>query len=409
MKAPIPPMKHLTTLLSFAALALAGCGQVVGGECIDGYELCGESCCPDGMCSTNGLCLAEDGGAPDGRVDGGEVADADPPRDGEIRRDGDVLDGGPADGDVIDAAFPADMGDLVCPIGTSRCDERCVNLDTDPENCGSCGNGCADDELCQLGICQDTCDDPAILCDGVCIDPDSDPANCDGCGNVCPTGICRPTGCAETDASDVILIGHDYTDSSIAQDRLVANGALLRLEEPVRIVMYEGSASASSRASVIAAIDDIADEASREYVIIDADAAQVPTRLQRADTFLVLPQNGSGTTDAELRSLGRSWSSALASFLERGGAIVILDGGGSHAGTWQIAASSSLLDVDGRMSVSIDTALSTVEPTDAIANEMPLSYAAKERTVAFTGTTDGTVVEEPGGEPVAVHRFIDAP
>jgi len=405
MKAPTP-MTQLKTILAFAALAMTACGRVVGAECIDGYELCGESCCPDGMCSSSGLCLADDGGTP---VDGGDVDDADVPLDGDRPTDAGVRDGDTLDGQVVDASFPGDMGSSGCPIGTSRCDDECVNLDTDRENCGACGNDCADDELCQLGVCQETCDDPLILCDGVCVDPDSDPANCNSCGNVCPTGICRPTGCAEADASDVILIGHDYTATSIAQDRLVANGALLRLEEPVRIVMYEGSADASSRASVLAAIADIADEASREYVIIEADAAQVPTRLQRADTFLVLPQHGSETTDSELRSLGREWSTALASFIERGGAIVILDGGGSHSGTWQIAATSSLLDVDGRMSVPMDTVLTTIEPTDAIANEVPVNYAASTRTVAFTGTTEGEVVEEPGGEPVAVHRFIEAP
>src|SRR2546428_407411 len=34
------------------------------------------------------------------------------------------------------------QGVCVCPSGYTDCNGTCVNLSTDPSNCGACGNGC---------------------------------------------------------------------------------------------------------------------------------------------------------------------------------------------------------------------------------------------------------------------------
>ena len=397
-------LRHLIPLALSSIALLVGCGRVVGAECIEGYDLCGEVCCPSGACSPDGLCTATDAG-PLG--DGGPFGDGGPSLDDG----GQDMDAGERpDGSLPDGFLP-DMGQPGCDIGTSECADECVNLDFDNQNCGACGVECAPDELCAFGTCEGTCDAPLVECDGVCVDPSSDPFNCGACGNVCASAICRPTGCTDTAASDVILIGHSFDESSIAASIVVGNGALLRLEDPVRIVVYDGTVSTPNRNRIIGAIDTIATEAGRAYELVPASAAQVPTRLQRADTFLVMPQQGA-TTDAQLRALGRDWALAMSSFLEQGGAIVVLDGSGDHAGTWQILAESNLLAADGRVEVPEDTVLNNIVPTDALANEVPLSYAAPRGTVAFTGVLDGEVVTTAieGEElPVAVHRFLAAP
>ena len=41
----------------------------------------------------------------------------------------------------------------VCPTGQTRCNGECVDLDTDPDNCGACGNACGAGEPCADGIC----------------------------------------------------------------------------------------------------------------------------------------------------------------------------------------------------------------------------------------------------------------
>ena len=390
-------MRTQTTLtltrgvMLFGLFLAAACGRVVGAECIDGHELCGEICCPTVLC-TNDVCLDGDGGSPDadlGRIDGGET---DAATDGSLPR----LDG-----------FVSDMGDPECDIGTSQCGDECVNVDFDEDNCGACGVECDPGELCAFGVCEETCEPPLIDCGGSCVDPSSDPQNCGGCGNVCASAICRPAGCLEASASDVMLVGHAFAESSIAAATLAGNGALLRLEEPVRIAVYEGSASTSNQDRILDAIDTIADEAGRTYEIVPSSALQVPTRLQRADTFLVMPQEEA--TDDELRALGNIWRTALGSFVARGGAILVFDGSGDHSGTWQILTAASLLDVAGRVDVDPDVVCETVTPTDALANEVPVSYSAPEGTVAFTGVSEGEVVTAPvdGGElPVAIHRFV---
>jgi hypothetical protein len=47
-----------------------------------------------------------------------------------------------------------------CRGGTTRCGSSCVNLNTDPNNCGRCGRECDADEQCRGGVCGcDVCDD----------------------------------------------------------------------------------------------------------------------------------------------------------------------------------------------------------------------------------------------------------
>jgi hypothetical protein len=72
-----------------------------------------------------------------------------------------------------------------CVDGAVRCDGTCTFLDSDPENCGGCGNVCPSSyPFCHGG----TCYCPWIICNGVCTDISSDYRNCGGCGIVCDVG-----------------------------------------------------------------------------------------------------------------------------------------------------------------------------------------------------------------------------
>jgi hypothetical protein len=64
----------------------------------------------------------------------------------------------------------------------TNCGGVCVNLSSDAENCGACGNVCATDQVCQGGVC--TALPQACLGTGeVCVDP-----------TVCCSGLCNPDG-----------------------------------------------------------------------------------------------------------------------------------------------------------------------------------------------------------------------
>ncbi len=91
------------------------------------------------------------------------------------------------------------MRERACAEGLSSCNGVCVDRQTDPANCGVCGNACAAGEICFGGLCarDHRCGAGLTNCNDVCVDLLIDPANCGACGNVCATGeICFGGQCA---------------------------------------------------------------------------------------------------------------------------------------------------------------------------------------------------------------------
>ncbi|AKU98866.1 Tryptophan synthase alpha chain [Labilithrix luteola] len=85
-------------------------------------------------------------------------------------------------------------------------DDGCeINVTSDVNNCGVCGNKCAPGVHCISGKCG--CSNGKTDCNGRCTDPRNDDSNCGACGNVCtnPTPACSPMpantayGCADSE------------------------------------------------------------------------------------------------------------------------------------------------------------------------------------------------------------------
>jgi hypothetical protein len=92
---------------------------------------------------------------------------------------------------------------------TTCCDGMCMNTEQAQAHCGACGNACGPDEICIFGNCvcenpdcgdDDECPLPTELCSGQCVNTQSDPTNCGQCGEICregqscTDGKCEPEG-----------------------------------------------------------------------------------------------------------------------------------------------------------------------------------------------------------------------
>jgi hypothetical protein len=71
-----------------------------------------------------------------------------------------------------------------CPASATCCNGTCTNKNSDPHNCGACGNVCpASTSVCNQGTCSGC--GGLTYCNGVCVNIAFDTENCGGCGIVC--------------------------------------------------------------------------------------------------------------------------------------------------------------------------------------------------------------------------------
>ena len=180
-----------------------GICRVRHSDCVSGDDPCSSTpeCCFDRVCTT-GRCVAPGETpleCPDGQTAcGGECVDVqtDTANCGAC---GVSCGGACENGTCVDQ--PA------CPDGQTDCGGFCTDTTSDLNNCGGCGTACPPNAICSDGTCFGGGDpppvDPApvactgnlVDCGGVCVDFQTDPFNCGGCGNFCITG-CSGGACA---------------------------------------------------------------------------------------------------------------------------------------------------------------------------------------------------------------------
>jgi hypothetical protein len=433
----------LTGALFSAVLWQSGCGDpLVGLECASGFVICngqcvdlnsdefscgscGATCAIDEMCISAQCTTDFDSGRPggmpggngeggmlDGGGDGGDGGGGlDGGLDGSVLRDGgDSATEGWADVELPPLCMgPGSPADCVCELGELVCQADCVNAVVDTFNCGACGNNCnatpppSGQFFCVGGQCVLNCNPPLTVCNNsICVDTQNDPDNCGSCGFVCDSGLCDLGQCLDRTAGHVIVIGHDMSSALPAAKRLAGNAIFLPSKQTVRLLVFELNSTPGARAGVQSAITETQAVTGRQYARTDAtDVAQVPFQLSLADVFVVVAQ--ANAADADLIMQGDMWSRAMQTFIARGGVIVVFDGGGANAGTYQIVQQAGLFTAVQRIAIT-PRPVYIEAPGDALASFVPAVYQAQNQSVVFD-TMDTTVVvrDRMSGLPVVVH------
>lgn len=404
--------------LAVCALVAAGCGSpLVAGECKEGYRICGGRCvdvsndfrncgacgneCAAAQVCSQGMCVASpDAGMQDGSLpDGG-------PRDGGGGVGG--MGGMGGTGGDYDASLP-DASLSGCGLGELECAGSCVTPRTDPDHCGECGVSCGGG-FCANGSCSEGCEAPLQRCGNLCIDTQTDPVHCGSCNNPCASGICEDGTCADATAGHLVVIGHDFSNSNPVMRRLAGNAVFLARGTSVRVLVFEGSATGPSIDGTDAAIDFVADRDGRTWERVEGLEPVITKQLAEVEAFVVYAQPGStgsaGLDNAELRKWGQDWGNALVEFLRRGGVVVVFEDEAAHDGTFQVLEPGGMFSASGRAPVS--GIMSVAALGDAVALGASGSYMSMPSTVYFedVDTPGTTVVEDPDGNPVIVHRVV---
>lgn len=397
-------------LLALLVFAGACASPLVGLECLPGYTRCGDECfdfqtdfshcgscensCLRGQTCGGGECLGEPLPDDDGGTDDGQTPMPD------------AGDGGMPDADAGEPVEPPPLctgpgspEDCVCGLGTIKCPEsQCVGVGSDVNNCGGCGIECGADQFCVGGTCIDDCVPPLSLCGIDCFDLSNDPDNCGQCGMRCGTGLCGEGECRDDVAGHVVVIGHSFRQSRPSVDRILANAVGIPGGSLVRVLAFEGDAHPDS----VTRADNAITNEGPTWEKLPATTLSVPFLLGVVDVLLIYAQLD--TTDDVLQKTGEGWSAALDDFLERGGVVVLMDGGGTHGGTFQILQSAGIFNIVSRTERRA-TALELADRGDSVANGVSSPYAGPQQTVSFETTEERVVVRDMATlEPVVIHR-----
>ena len=291
------------------------------------------------------------------------------------------------------------------------------------EACGDCDTQCeGGTPFCAPADgggfeCVPICDEGLTRCAFQCVDLQTDPRNCGTCFNICPSGVCEDAICLGSTPGHVVYACMNYAEVFLvsSQVTLLGNAVFLPRREPVRVLAYSEHADAEVMAATDRAIRWAGAELSRTAEITRVeDVAEIETELilSNYDVFLVYDQPNAAT--GELASAGAQLATTVTAFTRGGGVAVLLSGAtgigemGEFATSAGLAAIgtetpySSLAYIQGSgdvLTVDVVAPFQTLESSCTFAtSEIPSS----DTIFVFTDT-DPTVGV---GEPIVLHRVV---
>jgi hypothetical protein len=111
--------------------------------------------------------------------------------------------GGLLDAAREDGSTPGADGGPECATYQRMCGGACIQVATDPDNCGGCGVVCGAGTACAGGACSGDCLPGMTACDRACVDTMTDSGHCGDCDTECPAGM----GCTEGTCVPAVITG----------------------------------------------------------------------------------------------------------------------------------------------------------------------------------------------------------
>jgi hypothetical protein len=189
-------------------------------------------------------------------------------------------------------------------------------------------------------------------------------------------------------------------------NRILGNAVFLWPNNPVRLLTYQGAANPTAIAGANGAIAQVATATGRLVQRNDVAAADVPAQLGATDVFLIYGQEQA--SDATLIQLGQDWASAMTTFINLGGTVILLDGlYAANVGGVQILSQAGLFTIQHNVSTT-NAVCTVVSPGDALASGLPKTYRCEQNSVNFTTLESGPAVTSvvESGTPVVVDKVF---
>jgi hypothetical protein len=205
-------------------------------------------------------------------------------------------------------------------------------------------------------------------------------------------------------AGHVVLIGMWYNDSSLNEDRIVAQSVLLTSRPgPIDILQYDAYASTlptGHPARIRSAISTYLGVISRAHTFRSGDPT--PTNLATADVFIVYFQDrlDGATRMPWITTTAPSWNTALNDFVDDGGVVIACDGWGAG---YQAVVGPGFFNIPIHTALDFTAVLEVVRPSDPIVAGVSTFYSPRGDMLRFPGATGGDVVVEADGSPHVLH------